>query len=110
MLFLYFAFPFCYLLSYRYKIEHGRARFIAWWILVMLFVDVCFNTMPAIKRCGRPPAAVPLAADHLAFHRARRRWRCLRLGLPPELPTAKLLPVRDPRIAECLADRESSAA
>ena len=109
-LFLYFAFPFCYLLSYRYKIEHGRARFIAWWILAMLFVDICFNTLPAIKdAAGHPrPFFSPLIVWHftaLAGVGGICVWAYLR-----SLPTAKLLPVRDPRIAECLTHHEASAS
>ena len=109
-LFLYFVFPFCYLLSYRYKIEHGRARFIAWWILALLFVDVCFNTLPAIRdAAGRPqPFFSPLIIWHftaLAGVGGVCVWAYLR-----SFPTAKLLPVRDPRIAECLAHHEASAS
>lgn len=107
-LFLYFAFPFCYLLSYRYKIEHGRAQFIAWWILVMLFVNICFNTLPAIRdAAGHPrPFISPLVVWHftaLLGVGGVCLWAYLR-----SFPTAKLLPVRDPRIAECLTCHEAA--
>jgi hypothetical protein len=110
VLFLYFAFPFCYLLSYRFKIEHSRARFIAWWILAMLFVDVCYNTLPAIRdAAGHPrPFLSPLIVWHftaLAGVGGVCVWAYLR-----SFPTAKLLPVRDPRIAECLTHHEGSAS
>jgi hypothetical protein len=109
LLFLYFAFPFCYLLSYRHKIEPARARFIAWWILVMLFVDVCFNTLPAIKdAAGQPlPFFSPLMVWHftaLAGVGGICVWAYLR-----SFATAKLLPIRDPRIGECLSYHEGSA-
>jgi hypothetical protein len=109
LLFLYFAFPFCYLLSYRHKIEHSRARFIAWWILVMLFVDICFNTLPAIRdAAGHPlPFFSPLMVWHvtaLAGVGGICVWAYLR-----SFASTKLLPVRDPRIAECLTYHEEAA-
>lgn len=109
VLFLYFAFPFCYLLSYRYKIEHKRAGFIAWWILVMLFVDVCFNTLPAVRDAvGHPlPFFSPLMVWHLTALSGVGGicvWAYLR-----SFATTKLLPIHDPRIAECLSYHEASA-
>ncbi len=109
LLFLYFAFPFCYLLSYRNKIEPHRARFIAWWILVMLFIDLCFNTLPAVRdAAGHPlPFFSPLLAWHLTALAGVGGicvWAYLR-----SFSTTKLLPTRDPRIAECLSYHEGSA-
>jgi hypothetical protein len=109
VLFLYFAFPFCYLLSYRYKIEHKRAGFIAWWILVMLFVDVCFNTLPAVRdAAGHPlPFFSPLMVWHLTALSGVGGicvWAYLR-----SFATTKLLPIHDPRIAECLSYHEGAA-
>ena len=109
IVFLYFLFPFCYLLAYRYKIEPGRARFIAVWILVMLFVDLCFNTLPAIKDAAGHPQ--PFFSPALIWQLTALAgvggicvWAYLR-----SFPTAKLIPIRDPRIVECLTHHESSA-
>ena len=109
VLFLYFAFPFCYLLSYRYKLDHRRAAFISWWILVMLFVDVCFNTLPAMKDlAGHPrPFFSPLMIWHataLVGVGGICVWAYLR-----SFPTTKLIPIRDPRIVECLTHHESTS-
>jgi hypothetical protein len=109
VLFLYFLFPFCYLLSYRHKIDQRRAAFISWWILVMLFVDICFNTLPAIRDAtGHPrPFFSPMIIWHitaLAGVGGVCVWAYLR-----SFPTAKLLPIRDPRIAECLTYHEPTA-
>jgi hypothetical protein len=109
ILFLYFLFPFCYLLSYRHKIDQRRAAFISWWILVMLFVDICFNTLPAIRdAAGHPrPFFSPMIIWHvtaLAGVGGVCVWAYLR-----SFPTAKLLPIRDPRIAECLTYHEPTA-
>jgi hypothetical protein len=109
LLFLYFAFPFCYLLSYRHKIEHSRARFIAWWILVMMFVDLCFNTLPAVRDAAGHP--LPFVSPMMVWHVTALAgvggicvWAYLR-----SFAMTKLLPVRDPRIAECLSYHEASA-
>jgi len=109
LVFLYFLFPFCYLLIYRYKIAHGRAQFIAWWILAMLFVDICFNTLPAIKDAAGHPQ--PFFSPALIWQLTALAgvggicvWAYLR-----SFPTAKLIPIRDPRIVECLTHHESSA-
>ena len=109
VLFLYFLFPFCYLLSYRHKIDQRRAAFISWWILVMLFVDICFNSLPAIRDAtGHPrPFFSPMIIWHitaLAGVGGVCVWAYLR-----SFPTAKLLPIRDPRIAECLTYHEPTA-
>jgi len=110
IVFLYFLFPFCYLLIYRYKIEHGRAKFIAWWILAMLFVDLCFNTLPAIKDAAGHPQ--PFFSPALIWQLTALTgvggvcvWAYLR-----SLPTAKLIPIRDPRIVESLTHHEASAS
>jgi len=109
IVFLYFLFPFCFLLSYRHKLDHGRARFIAGWILVMLFVDVAFNTLPAVKDAGGLPR--PFFSPALVWDAAALSgvggicvWAYLR-----SFATTRLLPIRDPRIVECLTHHESSA-
>jgi hypothetical protein len=109
LLFLYFVFPFCYLLSYRHKIEHGRAKFIAWWILVMLFVDICFNTLPAVRDAAGHP--LPFFSRLMVWHATALAgvggicvWAYLR-----SFATTKLLPIRDPRIVECLTHHEGAA-
>jgi Na+/citrate or Na+/malate symporter len=102
-------FPFCYLLSYRSKLDHARARFIAWWILVMLFVDVAFNTLPAIKDATGQPR--PFFSSVLIWQLTALVgvggicvWAYLR-----SFATTKLIPIHDPRIVECLTHHESSA-
>lgn len=109
IVFLYFLFPFCYLLIYRYKIEPGRAKFIAGWILAMLFVDICFNTLPALKDAAGHPQ--PFFSPALIWQLTALTgvggvcvWAYLR-----SFSTAKLIPIRDPRIVECLTHHESSA-
>ena len=109
ILFLYFAFPFCFLLSYRHKIELPRARFISYWILGMAFVDLCFQVLPAAKDAAGDP--LPFLSPAFLWHLTSLAgvgggcvWAYLR-----SFPTARLIPIRDPRIAECLTHHESTA-
>lgn len=109
LLFFYFFVPFCYLLSYRNKINLGRARFIAWWILVMMFIDVVFNTLPALRNAAGHP--VPFFSPMIIWDVTAMAgvtgicaWAYLR-----SFGRTKLMPVRDPRIIECLTHHETTA-
>jgi hypothetical protein len=97
-----FLLPFLLLLSYRYKVTHVTIRRIAYLILLVIFVDIAYNILPALKdQDGNP----------LAFFSIRLVWSltsmvgvggfCIAAYLR-SLPTTKLIPIRDPRIAECL--------
>jgi hypothetical protein len=97
-----FLLPFLLLLSYRYKVTHVTIRRIAYLILVVIFVDIAYNILPALKDQNGNP---------LAFFSWRLLWSvtslvgvggfCIAAYLR-SLPTTKLIPIRDPRIAECL--------
>ncbi|HXQ80464.1 MAG TPA: hypothetical protein VN775_04075 [Opitutaceae bacterium] len=101
-----FLLPFLLLLSYRYKVTHATIRRIAYMILFVIFVDIAYNILPALKdEKGNP----------LAFFSLRLVWSltslagvggfCIAAYLR-SLPTTKLIPIRDPRIAECLSHDE----
>jgi len=101
-----FLLPFLVLLSYRYKVTHQTIRRIAYWILAVIFVDISFNLMPALKDAHGEPQ--PFLSLNLIWSLAAVAgvggvcvWAYLR-----SFPTAKLIPVRDPRIGECLAYHE----
>ncbi|MDE3084983.1 MAG: hypothetical protein KGJ37_07205, partial [Verrucomicrobiota bacterium] len=55
LLFCYFFFSFCYLLSYRNKVIQKRIKFIAYWNLFFLFIDICFQVLPALKDAKGDP-------------------------------------------------------
>ena len=44
-----FLLPFLLLLSYRYKVTHRTIRRIAYFILLVIFVDIAYNILPALK-------------------------------------------------------------
>jgi hypothetical protein len=97
-----FLLPFLALLSYRYKITHRIVRRISLWILAVVFVDLSYNLMPALKDAHGDPQ--PFLSINLLWSVAAVAgvggicvWAYLR-----SLATTKLIPIRDPRIGECL--------
>ncbi len=107
LLFGHFFVPFIVLLSYRFKITPLIIRRIAVWILAVIFLDICYNVLPALKD---PPTgnAVPFFAAPLLWAVTSAIgvggvcvWAYLR-----SFSTTRLIPVRDPRIGECLTFHE----
>jgi hypothetical protein len=106
LVFGHFLLPFCWLLSYRYKVTHHIIRRIAVWILATIFVDVCYNVLPALKDANGDPQ--PFLSLNVVWSITATIgvggicvWAYLR-----SFPTAKLIPIRDPRITESLTHHE----
>jgi hypothetical protein len=97
-----FLLPFLLLLSYRYKVTHRTIRRIAFLVLFVIFVDISYNILPALQDAKGNP---------LPFFSVNLLWAltsvagvggiCVAAYLR-DLPKTKLIPIRDPRIAECL--------
>jgi hypothetical protein len=109
LVFLYFLFSFLFLLSYRNKIVHQRIKFIAVWNLIFLFVDICFNVLPAFKALNGDPqpflhSALLWSITSILGIGGVCVWAYLK-----SFPTTKLIPIRDPRIVESLTYHEPSA-
>jgi len=109
LVFCYFLFSFLYLLSYRNKIVHQRIKFIAFWNLTFLFVDICFNVLPAFKDANGDPQpflhpALLWSITSILGIGGVCVWAYLK-----SFPTTKLIPIRDPRIVESLTYHEPSA-
>ena len=109
ILFGHFFVPFLFLLSYKNKVTHSRIRFIALWILGVILIDLCYNALPALK--VDHGNAVPFFSTSLLWTITAMIgvggvciWSYLR-----SLPTTKLIPIRDPRIQECLTHHEQHA-
>lgn len=107
ILFGHFVVPFCLLLSYRFKVTRQIIRRIALWILGTILVDLCYNILPAIKD--------PVTGDPAPFFSPTLIWVATSVigvggicvwAYLKSFPTAKLIPIRDPRIAECLTHHE----
>jgi hypothetical protein len=98
--------PFLALLSYRFKVTHHIIRRIALWVMVVILFDMCYNILPAIKDAHGHPE--PFFSLHLLWTIAAVigvggicTWSYLR-----SFPSTKLIPIRDPRITECLTHHE----
>ena len=106
ILFGHFVLPFCALLSYRFKVTPHIIRRIAFWILTIILVDICYNILPAIKDVhGDPEPALSLTLVWVLTSVVGVGGVCIWAYLK-SFPTAKLIPIRDPRIKECLTHHE----
>lgn len=106
ILFGHFFVPFCALLSYRYKVTQHIIRRIAYWMLAIILVDMCYNIMPALKDSHGD--SLPMLSLNLIWVLTSVVgvggicvWSYLR-----SFPTQKLIPICDPRIGESLTHHE----
>ncbi len=106
IVFGHFLVPFLYLLSYKAKVTPKLLAPVAIWILATSLLDVCYNVLPFRKDALGDP--LPFLNLQLVWTLAAVVgiggicvWSYLR-----SFPTAKLIPVRDPRIQESLNHRE----
>lgn len=106
LVFGHFLVPFLALLSYRYKVTHHIIRRIALWILGVIFIDMCWNVLPAMKDAqGNPLPFLSLGLVWSATSAVGIGGICIWAYLK-SFATTKLLPIHDPRIAECLSSHE----
>jgi hypothetical protein len=106
ILFGHFFIPFFALLSYRFKITHHIITRIAYWILAVILIDLCYNILPALK--DEHGDSLPFLSMNLVWVLTSVvgvggvcLWAYLR-----SLPKTKIIPIRDPRIGECLTHQE----
>ncbi len=106
ILFGHFVIPFLALLSYRFKVTPHIIRRIALWILAVILLDMCYNILPALKDSH---------GDSLPFLSLNLLWVLTSVvgiggicvwSYLRSFPTTKLIPIRDPRIKECLTFHE----
>ncbi len=106
ILFGHFFIPFFALLSYRFKVTPHIIRRIAYWILAIILLDMCYNILPALK--DEHGDSLPFFSLHLIWVLTSVVgvggvcvWAYLR-----SFPTTKLIPIRDPRVGESLTHHE----
>ena len=106
ILFGHFFVPFFALLSYRFKVTHRIIRRIAYWNLAIVLIDMCYNILPALKDSHGDP--LPFTSINLLWVLTSVVgvggvcvWAYLK-----SFPSAKLIPIRDPRIGESLTHHE----
>ena len=106
LLFGHFFVPFLYLLSYKHKVSQAHIKPAAIWILCVILLDLCYNILPALKDShgdARPFFTLNLlwVLTAVVGIGGVCVWSYLR-----SFPTAKLIPIRDPRIGESLTHHE----
>jgi len=109
LLFGHFVVPFLTLLSYKRKLSKTQMPWVALWIAAIFLLDLIYNVWPSKK---------DLNGDALPFLQLHQLWTltavvgiggvCVWAYLK-SFSTTKLIPIRDPRIGECLTYHESSA-
>ncbi len=106
ILFGHFFAPFLALLSYRFKVTPHILRRIVIGILVTILIDMCYNILPALKDSHGD--ALPFLSINLLWVLTSVVgisgvcvWSYLK-----SFPSAKLIPIRDPRITESLTHHE----
>lgn len=106
ILFGHFFGPFLALLSYRFKVTPHILRRIVVVILVTILIDMCYNILPALKDAH---------GDALPFLSVNLLWVLTSVvgiggicvwSYLKSFPSAKLIPIRDPRITESLTHHE----
>ncbi len=103
---LHFLLPFLLLLSYKNKITPSRIGPIAALILGTVLLDLVFNIMPGLKDAhgdARPFLSINLLwiLTSVVGVGGVCSWSYLK-----SFGSTKLIPIRDPRIAECLTHHE----
>lgn len=110
LLFGHFFVPFLSWLVYRNKAERKPAAIISAWIAIIILVDLCYNVLPALKDAHGEP--LPFLSINLLWVLSSVVgvggicvWSYLK-----SFPTAKLIPIRDPRIVESLTHHPATAS
>lgn len=106
ILFGHFFVPFFGLLSYPAKVSKWWMKIMAWWIIFIILIDIIYNVWPSKKDA---------LGDPIAFAGVHMIWTLTAvIGVGgicawsyfKSFPTAKLIPIRDPRIGESLTHHE----
>jgi hypothetical protein len=119
LLFGHFFVPFLLLLSYKRKLDKTQMPWIAAWIAFVVLMDIIYNIFPSKRVTEEMVAAGQsfglAAGDPLPFLAVHQLWTltavigvggiCVWAYLK-SFPTAKLIPIRDPRIGESLTHHE----
>lgn len=103
LIFGHFLFPFLFMLQFPLKTKFPAMVFMACWILFMQLFDVIFNVLPALKDHHHPvdfihhPLGLLWLAAALLGGAGVLLW-----AFWTSFHKVKIIPIRDPRIGECL--------
>ena len=104
LIFGHFLFPFLFLLQFPLKTKYPPMVFMACWLLFMQLFDIIFNILPALKDEHDVPAQLfdnPLNALWLVAS-VVGGLGILLWAYWSSYYKVKIIPIRDPRIGECL--------
>ena len=109
LLFGHFFVPFLAWLSFRRKSTLKPALMISLWVAGVILVDIIYNVLPALRDAHEDPQ--PFLSPNLLWVLSSVIgiggicvWSYLK-----SFTTAKLIPIRDPRIVESLTHHEAAA-
>ncbi len=119
LLFGHFFLPFLLLLSYKRKLNKKQMPLIAIWIAAIVLLDLIYNIFPSKKVTTEMVASGHNfglgVGDPLPFLALHQLWTVTAVigvggifvwSYLKSFPTAKLIPIRDPRIGESLTYHE----
>jgi len=104
LIFGYFLFPFLYMLQFPLKTSYKSMTFMGCWLLSMNLLDAYFNILPSLKDAQGEPF-------QLFSHWSNIIWYIsgvvgaggiLLWAYWTSFQKTKIIPIRDPRIQECL--------
>lgn len=104
LVFGHFLFPFVFMLQYPLKTNHKAMTFMASWILFMQLFDILFNVLPSLKdhhdhvfQLYASPTGILWLIAGLIGGSGVLLWAYWN-----SYQKTKLIPIRDPRIADCI--------
>jgi hypothetical protein len=107
LVFGHFVVPFIYLLFYKNKVTPSRMVFISCWILLIQLIDFCYNILPT-----KFNAATGMPVQLIRFESIWDLTSLVAVGgislwaVGASFAKARLIPIRDPRIAESINHHE----
>jgi len=108
LLFGHFFVPFLAWLRYRNKSERKPAFIISAWVAVIILVDICYNVLPVLKHHDEPVNFLSINLLWVLTSVVGAGGICAWAYLK-SFATAKIIPIRDPRIVESLTHHAPAA-
>ncbi len=104
LIFGYFLFPFLYLLQFPLKVNYKSTTFIGSWLLIMNLVDVFYNILPSLKDSHGEPFQLFSEPTNVIWYISGivGAGGILLWAYWSSFAKTKIIPIRDPRIQDCL--------
>lgn len=104
LIFGYFLFPFLYMLQFPLKTNYKSMTFMACWLLSMNLLDGYFNILPSLKDAHGEPFQMFSHWSNIIWYISGvvGAGGILLWAYWTSFQKTKIIPIRDPRIQECL--------